>query len=165
MRILQSRTLVLLLAPLVCLGPGCAQKPSHTKRPPNAPIVYVNRDYGFRFYLPASWAGYKTLKDEWGPADGQNGPEIIIRHPLWTDENPREDIPIMVFTRTQWRDMQSEKLIVTAAPFPPGELGRNRKFVFAVLPRWYYDLSDGWEEALKIVGNRGLQPFEPPPQP
>ena len=158
MRILQSRTLALLLVTLLYVATIHAQKPPHTKRPRNAHVVYVNRDYGFRFYLPASWTGYKILKDEWGPPGGQSGPEIIIRHPLWTDENPREDIPIMVFTRKQWRDVENEELIVTAAPFPPGELGRNKRFVFASPPRWYYGFSDGWEEALKIAGN-GLQPF------
>ena len=160
MRILQSRTLALLLVTLLYVAPLYAQKPEHTKRPPKAPVVYVNRDYGFRFYLPASWAGYKILKDSWGPSDGQNGPEVIIRHPLWTNDNPREDIPIMVFTRKQWRDVQSEKLVVSAAPFPPGELGRNKRFVFAVPPRWDYDLSEGWEEAEKIIWN-SMQPFEP----
>jgi hypothetical protein len=65
----------------------------------------------------------------------------------------------MIFTRQQWRDVQQGKLEVSAAPFPPGELGHNKRFVFVVTPRWYYDLADGWEEAQRILGGKGLQAF------
>jgi hypothetical protein len=131
----------------------------HTASKPRtaATVVYINRKYGFRFYLPRSWAGYTILEDT---SNANSGNEIRIRHPLWTEENPREDIPIWIFTRQQWREIEQEKLIVTAAPFPPGELGRNKKFVFAVMPRWYYDFSDGWEECQSILGN-GLKAFDP----
>jgi len=122
---------------------------------PQRAVVYVNRKYGFRFYLPQSWVGYTIIEDAWHPKDGGM---IRIRHPLWTEENPREDIPIMILTRQQWRDVQRGKLGVDASPFPPGELGRNRRFVFVVTSRWYYDFADGWEEAQKILGN-GLRAF------
>jgi hypothetical protein len=57
----------------------------------------------------------------------EKGPFIIIRHPLWTESNPRQDIPIMIFTKAQWKLDEANKLIVSAVPIGPGELGRNSK--------------------------------------
>ncbi len=76
-------------------------------------LLYTNKAYGFRFTLPLSWKGYSILEKTWG--DGQ-GPLILIRHPLWTAANPRQDIPIMVLTLAQWALVQQGKLIVSAAP-------------------------------------------------
>ena len=63
----------------------------------NESIAYKNSDYGFKFTMPASWAGYTIVKEEWKglPIDDQTGaghietgPVIKIRHPLWTSETP-----------------------------------------------------------------------------
>jgi hypothetical protein len=129
-------------------------------------IEYRNTIYGFSFTLPESWKGYRVLWAEWEGSvlrdDGKvardfRGPKLQIRHPKWSEENPREDTPIMIFTIAQW----NEHPIVSAAPFDPAELGHNRKYVFAVPPRWDYDFAQGWEEAQEILTSDSLRTFTP----
>lgn len=48
--------------------------------------------------------------------------EILIRHPKWTVEDPRQDIPIMIFTIAQWNKLAKEEFAVSAAPIGPVEL-------------------------------------------
>ena len=60
----------------------------------------------------------------------------------------------MVFTHKQWKSVYKEDLVVSAAPFPPGEIGRNAKYVFATPPRFYYDFATGYEEVLDILGKQ-----------
>ena len=81
-------------------------------------IQYRNASYGFCVSLPASWKGYSIVSDHWdgfnnnGPQGYQvveHGPLILIRHPLWTKQNPRQDIPIMVFTRKQWDSLEKDE--------------------------------------------------------
>jgi hypothetical protein len=138
----------------------------HTAERQTETIEYVNKEYGFRFTLPESWKGYGILWSEWQgevlansgeKSHASRGPELRIRHPRWTKESPREDMPIMIFTLAQW----SENPIVSAAPFDPAEFGRNKKYVFAVPPRWDYDFSEGYEEAEKILVPASLHTFAP----
>ncbi len=129
-------------------------------------IEYRNTKYGFSFTLPESWKGYQVLWSEWQGnvlgSDGTvarvlRGPELKIRHPKWTEENPREDLPLMIFTIAEWNEHPN----VSAAPFDPGEFGRNRKYVFALPPRWDYDFAEGWEEAERILGSKSFHTFSP----
>jgi hypothetical protein len=121
---------------------------------------YVNKRYGFSFRLPATWVGYKIVVSEWtGEGEAEHGSMISIRHPLWTKESPRQDIYIMVFTHEQWRKIQRGTLNVSAAPYPPSELGRNNRFVFAFPPRPYVDELDGYQEVIKIMGGKPLRAF------
>ena len=106
-------------------------------------IEYRNTQYGFSFLLPISWKGYSIVTDVWegNLVDIQTnqkyeGPKILIRHLLWSSINPRQDIPIMIFTLEQWDLIQQEKLSVSAAPIGPSELGRNEKYVFALPARY-----------------------------
>lgn len=133
----------------------------HTKT-----IEYKNPSYGFSLTLPESWKGHRVLWSEWEGSvlreDGSvartlRGPELRIRHPKWTEEQPREDMPIMIFTIVQWR----AEPVVSAAPIGPAELGRNGMYVFAVPPRWDYDLAEGWEEAQTILTPDSLHTFAP----
>jgi hypothetical protein len=55
---------------------------------------------------------------------------------MWTEDNPMQDIPIMVLTLDQWGEVTAEKISVGAAPIPPSELGRNNKYVFALPARY-----------------------------
>ncbi len=124
-------------------------------------VVYLNRAYGFSFSLPQSWKGFRVLACRWSGANvGDHdregtGPLLVIRHPLSTEENPREDIPIMIFTRKQWRK-DGSNLIVSAAGVGPSEIGRNRKYVFALPPRFTNVDVEGVQEVLDIVTR---QPF------
>jgi len=125
-------------------------------------IEYTNSKYGFSVTLPASWKGYRIIWSTWQghlPGDGGtiHGPALQIRHPRWTAENPREDIPIMIYSIAQWK----ANPIVSAAPIDPNELGRNRKYVFALPPRWDFDELEGVEEAETIVSHNPLRTFAP----
>ncbi len=133
---------------------------------PATSIEYQNTQYGFSFLLPISWKGYYIVVDKWEgySIDVQNavkveGPKILIKHPLWTSANPRQDIPIMVFTLVQWNLIQQEKLSLGAAPIGPSELGQNAKYVFALPARYNYAFPMGFEEVEKILQGNPLQAF------
>lgn len=123
-------------------------------------IVYWNTDYGFIFYLPETWDGYSILSEDWtgtavaGPQPGgvvESGPMLFIRHPGWTEENQRQDIPIMVFTVSQWDTLQKGEFSVSAAPVGPTELDRNVEYVFALPARYNYAFPTGYEEVECIL--------------
>jgi len=131
-------------------------------------IQYRNRDYGFIFTLPKNWSGYTIVAEAWegrsveGSTNGQiaeTGPKLLIRHPEWTKENPREDIPVMVFTLAQWDKVQQEKISLGAAPIGPAELGRNSTYVFALPARYNYDFLTGYQEVEQILKENPLKPF------
>ncbi len=130
-------------------------------------ILYQNAEYGFDFILPASWQGYKIVDEDWegramnGPSQGQiisRGPLLSIRHPQWTQAQPRQDIPILVFTLDQWNSLQKEEFSIGAAPMEPKELGRNSKYVFALPARYNYAFPTGFEEVEDILAGNPLQP-------
>ena len=99
------------------------------------------------------------MNDEWQMIREERGPAIWIRHPLWTEENPRQDIPIMIFTKAQWSIVEKDRMILSAAPIGPGEIGRNKKYVFALPARYNYAFPVGWEEVEKIIVENSLQPY------
>ncbi len=132
-------------------------------------IVYRNTQYGFSFSLPESWKGYLIITGKWegsalgGPQGGETvetGPIISIRHPQWTSQNRRQDIPIMVFTLTQWNALQQREFHIGPAPVGPKELGRNTRYVFALPARYNYAFPPGYEEVEKILESNPLQANE-----
>lgn len=135
----------------------------------NNAIIYKNSQYGFTFSLPKSWKGYTIVSGKWegrafdGPKNGeviQTNSIISIRHPKWTEKEPRQDIPIMVFTRTQWEALQKGEFSVSAAPILPSELGRNSQYIFALPARYNYTFPAGFEEVERILENDPLLPNE-----
>lgn len=137
---------------------------------PATSIEYRNVEYGFTLSLPLSWKGYSIVTQQWEgfPNDTNGasssgspvyGPEILIRHPNWASSNPRQDIPIMVFTVAEWDLVQQAKLTVGAAPIPPSELGRNATHVFALPARYNYAFPTGYEEVEKILAGNPLKGF------
>lgn len=129
-------------------------------------VQYQNREFGFRFSLPETWKGYSLVAGEWEGTgvEGDNagrivetGPLLSIRHPLWTNGVPRQDIPILVFTYSQWDAVQMEKLSLGAAPIGPSELGRNNQYVFALPARYNYSFPAGFEEVEQILQGNPLQ--------
>jgi hypothetical protein len=149
-----------------------AQSGSNTR--PKKSIVYTNQQYGFKFYLPKSWKGYSIIVTNWEGGvwepqpDGtginndqrsETGPKILIRNPRWTEDNPYQDIPIMVFTLSQWDLIDKDRLVVSAAPFGPGELGRNCRYVFALPPRYNYADAIGVAEVSDIMRGQPLLAF------
>jgi len=130
-------------------------------------VAYMNAEYGFNFYLPDSWKGFTIVTDKWKgiyQVDPQKAEEtgliIYIRHPLWTYQNPRQDIPIMIFTTAQWELLQQEKISLGAAPIGPSELGHNFKYIFALPARYNYAFPTGFEEVEDILNNKPLEPTE-----
>jgi hypothetical protein len=137
---------------------------------PTTSTEYRNEEYGFTVSLPVSWKGYSIVTQQWEgfPIDASGadsssspvyGPLILIRHPQWTSKNPRQDIPIMVFTLAEWDLVQQAKLGVGAAPLPPSELGRNATFVFALPARYNYAFPTGYAEVAKILEGKPLKAF------
>jgi hypothetical protein len=130
-------------------------------------IEYKNTQYGFSFSLPVSWEGYSIAEDKWeGTSSGPNGdmvvkkgPIILIRHPKWTSANPKQDIPIMIFTIAQWDSLEQGKFHIGAAPIGPTELGRNSKYVFALPARYNFAFPPGFEEVEEILENNPLKVF------
>jgi hypothetical protein len=135
----------------------------------NNSVIYQNAQYGFSFSLPESWEGYKIVYDEWeglaleGPEAGkvvEKGPLIYIRHPQWTSQNQRQDIPIMIFTFDQWNLLQQEKFHIGAAPIGPTKLGSNTKYIFALPARYNYAFPMGYEEVEDILEGNPLRIIE-----
>ena len=135
---------------------------------PERVLIYENPRYGFSFTLPDSWQGYKVVSEAWegltlGEGEGarsvENGPLVLLRHPEWTVEEPRQDIPIMVFTLKQWDLLQEEKFSIGAAPVGPKELARNERYVFALPARYNYAFPVGYEEVEVILSGHPLQPL------
>ena len=129
-------------------------------------VKYKNTQYGFNFYLPESWKNFTIITDKWeGLAietqkPVETGPIIYIRHPKWTSENKRQDIPIMVFTLAQWDALQKEKFHIGAAPIGPSKLGGNSKYIFALPARYNYAFPTGYEEVEEILKGNPLSPTE-----
>jgi hypothetical protein len=62
----------------------------------------------------------------------------------------------MVFTPAQWRSLQRDEFHVSAAPIGPSELGRNRRYVFALPPRFDFAYPTGYEEVEQILSGKPL---------
>ncbi len=128
-----------------------------------AGVQYRNTQYGFSISLPESWRGYTIVTqqdDIWDIASGTiigHFPRILVRHPLWTAQHPRQDIPIDIFTFAQWDKIVHEQYSVSAAPFPPLELVRNATYVFAVPARYNYAYQDGWQEVQSILDAQSVR--------
>ncbi len=134
------------------------------------PILYSNTEYGFSFSLPASWKGYFIITDTWQgyTFNGQSevsleqGPIITIRHPLWTSENPRQDIPITVFTLAQWNSLQQGDYSVIAGGITT-ELGRNETYVFALYSHYNVANLPGSDEVKTILEGQPLHTYPATP--
>jgi hypothetical protein len=124
-------------------------------------VFYENTIYGFRFSLPETWTGHSTVEERWTSSDGEySGPVINIRHPLWTSDQPRQDIPIMIFSLDQWEALQKGEFHIGAAPVGPTEIDRNSKYVFALPARYNYGFPEGYQEVEEVLEGRPLEPLE-----
>jgi hypothetical protein len=152
--------LVLVLC-LAVLLPGCQ---TFRRKPLPTSIIYHNSQYGFSFTLPASWKGYRIVTDKWeglnmGPEGDEvveQGPQLTIRNPHWSKNQPWQDIPIMVFTLTQWDALQKGSFWIGAAPIGPSELGRNSRYVFALPARYNFAEVQGIQEVETILASTPL---------
>lgn len=128
-------------------------------------ILYENTEYGFTFTLPKSWGDYQIVSDTWEGISEQNntiehGAILTIRHPQWSEEKPRQDIPILIFTLTQWSSLEKGEFHIGAAPVGPTLLGQNNEYVFALPARYNFAFLEGYEEVETILANQPLQPNE-----
>jgi len=151
-----------------------APTPMPKPTPQQGSIIYRNAEYGFCFSLPESWKGYTSVSEQWSGtilSSGLevHGPQILIRNPKWTKENPYQDIPIMIFTPSQWKFVAADNMAVSAAPIGPAELGQNKSYVFALPPRWIgFTDAEGTDEVQTLMnqnpfqapcGHKGTQPI------
>lgn len=124
-------------------------------------ILYEDTTYGFTFALPESWRGYEVINEQWEGNDSNGntitGSAIVIRHPEWTEAEPRQDITIMIMTHAQWNAVQAAELRIGSAPIPPKELGQNQQYVFALPARYNYGFPTGYEEVEEILENDPLR--------
>jgi len=146
------------------LAAPCWTQTAPTQEPKGAggQIEYKNDNYGFCFALPQSWKGYTIVTLHWDGSSEDGGPELggpllLIRHPAWAKEEPREDIPIMIFTSKEWPRVKDGGVAVSAAPSAPSDVGHNRHYVFALPPRWSFDELPGVEEVGTLVSNKSLK--------
>lgn len=125
-------------------GPNC----EFTACPAANDLTYENNQYGFALTLSPGWQGYSV-----STTSIDFGLKITIRHPKWTKTNPYEDIPILIYSLSQWQKWEANNFenYPTAAPFGPQERGRNSSYVFATAPRYNYDFQTGWEEVENII--------------
>lgn len=139
-------------------GPAAASSQSSTLG-----VEYKNDKYGFTLTLPESWKGYTVVKTTWRE-NGENpkicGPQILIRHPKWKGGSPRQDIPVMIFTVSQWKALVNDEFHIGSAPNNPTELARNSKYVFALPARYNYRFLPGYEEVEEIISRGSLRAFE-----
>ena len=127
------------------------------------PVEYRNSKYGISLKLSPRWQGYRVLHQQWmdqhlGRKHLEEGPIIVLRNPRWTAKHPYQDIPILVFTRRQWR-MEHEGKIFPYAGGVLDELSHNRKYVLAIYSR--FDFGDdvkGRRVADELVG-RNMHPY------
>jgi hypothetical protein len=143
---------------------GEQAKQSATAESSKDALLYRNDKYGFTFSLPDEWKGYTIVTEQWEASDAQkgmveHGPIIKIRPPDWTREKPRQDIPIMIFTLAQWESVEHGDFFIGGMPIAPGELGRNRKYAFAVSRRVEESEAAGAKEVNEILQRHPLHPF------
>lgn len=151
---------LLLCLALVLSGCSTNYNLSVVNRPSDLPIIYHNAKYNFTFFLPADWKGYSVLMQEWSAelesVDYQKvigmerGPMIVLRNPRWKADQPYQDIPILVFTHSQWNAVIPQRLFVGAGG-SDYEISHNAKFVFGINSHFNWGELKGWEEAGKIV--------------
>ncbi|EEF57967.1 conserved hypothetical protein [Pedosphaera parvula Ellin514] len=160
-----------MLAIVALLGAGCSGH-KDSSEVASAPVRYENAEYGLTFLLPESWRGYSVLVEQWNgdkysaAADKLvvvgHGPIITLRHPQWQANAPRQDIPILVFTRAQWDELHRGNLWPSLyAGGVMNELWHSQKYVFAMWSR--YDLRElnGRQEVAEIVEkNRAVNKME-----
>ena len=165
---MKSHSVLAFLLACAAMAPALVQDASLQSAGPApipTPLVYRNAQYGFCFLLPADWKGYKIVADKWSgtvldTGKKESGPQLLIRNPKWTSDDPWQDIPIMIFTPSQWKIVAADNMAVSAAPIGPAELGQNKSYVFALPPRWigFYDVK-GMDEVQTLMNQN---PFQAP---
>ena len=129
-------------------------------------LYYENLEYGFKFKLPKTWENFTVVIDEWTATsieptetdqDTISGVKLLIRHPKWTEEVKRQDIPIMVIPVDQWQLILEDKFHIGVAPIRPSELGRNDQYVFALPARYNFAFPTGFEEVETILEANPLE--------
>ncbi len=180
MKMRKQFVVIVVLACFILIGTGCSVSQTQDKTISTEAIsatdsttptekgtvdelVYENLTYGFRFKLPLTWKDFSVVDEMWTgvTADREiSGPEIIIRNPNWTTLKPMQDIPLLIFTHEQWKDILDGKYNVSAAPIPPSLIGENHLYVFALPPRYNFAYPEGFEEVEEIMAQKPLEAFD-----
>ncbi|MGD0480462.1 MAG: hypothetical protein ABSA42_09860 [Terracidiphilus sp.] len=167
---MKSHSVLAILLACAAITPAMARAQNSSPQstgpaPLPTPIVYHNTQYGFCFLLPADWKGYTIVAGKWSgtllnTGKMMHGPQLIIRHPAWTEDDPYQDIPIMVFTQAQWREKEEHGLIASTFGADWGPFGSNARYVFKQPDRWVgYTDDKGWREVEDLMMTH---PFQAP---
>jgi hypothetical protein len=136
------------------------------------PIRYHNAQYDLAFYLPTDWKNYSVLTQQWNGekyapdkdavVTMAHGSIIVLRNPQWKTNNLYQDIPICIFTRQQWDDINLGKYYAQGAGGVIYELWHNDKYVFCIHSRYNAnDSVNGWKEVQDIVNQNCAAHPEP----
>jgi hypothetical protein len=150
-----------MLAIVALVASGCGGM-NASKQTAGLSVRYENAEYGLTFLLPESWRGYSVSVWQW---DGEkysaaadklvvvgHGPMITLRHPRWQTNVPRQDIPILVFTRAQWDELHRGNLWPSLyAGGVMNEMWHNQKHVFAMSSRYNVGELYGTKEVAEVV--------------
>jgi hypothetical protein len=63
---------------------------------------------------------------------------LLLRHPHWSPTHPRQDLPILIYTRPQWTAYLRHGQNFPYAGGALSELAHNRKYVFATYTRFNF---------------------------
>jgi len=141
--------------------------------------VYDDETLGLKVVLPESWGGYTFIETSWEASvfdpnadnnstehDTVTGLKLIIRHPDYSEESPRQDIPILVLTHEQWSQLSEESadpnaisLHIGAAPVGPSLLAENDEYVFALPARYNFEYLEGYEEVETILSGGAVTAY------
>jgi hypothetical protein len=151
------------------MSAGCAHTGTDRARPEPA-ITFRGAKFDLTVSLPEDWRGYSVLAERWesskyDPKSDRDmvtarGPILVLRDPRWKSSTPRQDIPILVFTRAQWQAGDDEGIYAGGVIY---EIAHNARYVFARYSRFSADDSvPGAGEAERILDeNAAVNPHLP----
>jgi hypothetical protein len=131
-------------------------------KPVGGTVGFGLNKYGFKMTLPGDWTGMEIIENNREIIEVETGkiidyaPVYVFRHPLWSKEKPRQDIPLEIYTISQWQKIQSGLYSVSAAPMAPTEIYRNKSYIFTVPARYNYAHQEGWQEVDEILKNNPI---------
>ena len=153
--------MIRMLSVLVCGLHLCAAQNAGSKQ---GQVAYVNQQYGFELRLPVAWRGFKVETKTWSAGSlkkgkpSEFGPLIVLHCPSG-DEGLDKNIPIMVFTRQQWKRV--DYLKTSAAQYWTGAIDRNRSYVFAMPAHWQFTSDMSPEEIGEILHSWAFHAYGP----
>jgi hypothetical protein len=131
-------------------------------------IEYLNEEYHFGIYLPKEWEGLQVnTSKETGDKDldvlfGRIDEEFIvmnIKHPNWTNEQPYQNISLVIFRTEQWNENVAKAVDDDFDLLPLHIPGGGNRFVIRTNPMAYNSSFKGYSEVVEIIGDGHFSSF------